>query len=964
MSLGRGRLARASRPSFAGPDEVDSVMVVRKTPHTPLDQALHHVAELLPAQGPISVFIHHNPLHAFEDLPFEEAVVAAAQRFGCEPYLSEERYRDKFARGRIAERDVDAVLLADLGEKAEEVVGSTTRFELRRRILLHGLSADRGPGLDWILDETDPLGDPALWSTVVEAVSDTPSVPVAPEKLVRHRDLLLSQGVDTDEEVHPLLIRFTSAFLDQGLADWAMPGRDGGLYACFCAAFGSWAGRRAAGSGDEIARLVAAESEYGGSAHRSLEASLRALGVEEEEWEEFLVASALALRGWAGMVRQIEERPDRVPAGAVPARLVDFLAVRLLLERAAISCAAQPLGLGGELRTLRERLRATAQAPRPATVRERAWILYQVAQLLDSAPVGSFVEEIEREVREFDSIARRRTWHGAYERHLRHRFYEALAEPPPSAAEPPEFQAIFCIDEREESFRRHLEEVAPECETLGAAGFFGVAIYYKGPRDAHPRPLCPVVIRPRHFVPEAPVERSSARARARELRDTSVGAVGEAVQSGSTSLVRGTVVMSVLGVLALVPLVLRVVFPWAAPAMARWTRRLVSEPPTRLEVHHSEADSGSELQVGFTVDEMAEIVRSLLQNVGLGSRLAPLVLVVGHGSSSFNNPHESAYDCGACGGGHGGPNARAFALMANDPEVRATLAARGMEIPQSTWFVGAERNTASNAVTFFDEDAVPPTHRAQYARVRASIETARALEAHERCRRFESAPTWFGPAAALLHVESRTVDLAQPRPECGHATNAFCVVGRRTRTRGAFLDRRCFLVSYDPTADAEGEILTRLLGAVVPVVAGINLEYYFGYVDPVGYGSGTKLPHNVASLLGVMEGTTGDLRTGLPWQMVEIHEPVRLSIVVECPPARLRTTLAALPAFARLVRNHWVRLACLDPDSHALWEVWGDDLLEFQPERRTPEAYGSSVAIYGGLREHLPFVRIRSEGSP
>src|SRR5205823_12201589 len=154
--------------------------------------------------------------------------------------------------------------------------------------------------------------------------------------------------------------------------------------------------------------------------------------------------------------------------------------------------------------------------------------------------------------------------------------------------------------------------------------------------------------------------------------------------------------------------------------------------------------------------------------------------------------------------------------------------------------------------------------------------------AHERCRRFQSAPLTISFEEARKHVEERAEDLAQVRPEWGHATNALCVVGRRSRTRGLFLDRRAFLTSYDPTQDDEDcTVLTRLLQAAVPVCAGISLEYYFSYTDNPGYGSGSKLPHNITALLGVMDGAASDLRTGLPWQMVEIHEPVRLLFVVE-----------------------------------------------------------------------------------
>ena len=70
----------------------------------------------------------------------------------------------------------------------------------------------------------------------------------------------------------------------------------------------------------------------------------------------------------------------------------------------------------------------------------------------------------------------------------------------------------------------------------------------------------------------------------------------------------------------------------------------------------------------------------------------------------------------------------------------------------------------------------------------------------------------------------------------------------------------------------------------MPVCAGISLEYYFSYVDNEGYGCGTKLPHNITGLIGVMNGHASDLRTGLPLQMVEVHEPVRILFVIETTP--------------------------------------------------------------------------------
>jgi len=382
---------------------------------------------------------------------------------------------------------------------------------------------------------------------------------------------------------------------------------------------------------------------------------------------------------------------------------------------------------------------------------------------------------------------------------------------------------------------------------------------------------------------------------------------------------------------------------------------------TRLQLERQDVVPPIGAHSGFTVLEMADIVRRVLEDIGILDRIAPLVLILGHGSISLNNPHESAHDCGACGGGRGGPNARAFAQMANDLRVRQHLAARGVHIPADTWFVGGQRNTCNNAVTFYDEDLVPSERLALLKQTRDAIETARKREAHERCRRFDSAPHWYPPLAALAHVEGRAADLAQPRPEYGHATNAFCIVGRRTRTRGLFLDRRAFLVSYDPTRDYDGVILARMMAAVVPVVAGINLEYYFSYVDPTGYGSGTKLPHNVTSLLGVMEGAQSDLRTGLPWQMVEIHEPTRLSIIVEATPDRVRHVVNNSSAIEALVRNRWIWLACLDAESGALWEFRSTGFVQHTPKHPLPVVSGDSASWYQGKRGFLSPVAIVPE---
>jgi uncharacterized protein YbcC (UPF0753/DUF2309 family) len=117
-----------------------------------LEEIIRHAAHLLPAQGPIGVFIHHNTLHAFEHLSFEDAVREGARVFGCEPYLTEDRYRDELRRGRIRFDELKTVLNRDLGESSNETInGLSTRLELRLAMLERPMRSGDGRELDWFM---------------------------------------------------------------------------------------------------------------------------------------------------------------------------------------------------------------------------------------------------------------------------------------------------------------------------------------------------------------------------------------------------------------------------------------------------------------------------------------------------------------------------------------------------------------------------------------------------------------------------------------------------------------------------------------------------------------------------------------------------------------------------------------------------------------------------------------------
>jgi uncharacterized protein YbcC (UPF0753/DUF2309 family) len=1034
MQSSTARAAGSSEMSELDPDLHD------------LTRAIEQAGHLLPAQGPITVFIHHNTLHAFEDLPFNEAVKRGGHIFGCQPYLSEDRYRHELSRGRIRFTELQEALEQDLGDRASEQIPCfVSRLDLRLAMLQYPLRVGPTEELVWYMAEANamhkareeisaadrarliaetrrwvirdlrgfaessrnslarggrPSGIPgsladllsrfddskletwseaewerftlqALWRVCCEGVRGLPGFTLPPSLPVRHRELLLeASGSDADLLVHEHLIRFCAAFLDQGLAYWSLPHREQGFFKAYCALY-----RQPYGPPDRwmhgLAQLLARLDDENVKPLESIRESLEVLGVAREERGRYLSATLLALRGWGGMVHQVETRGDRVVQPAPAGSLVEFLAIRLLLDRFALSYAArEALGYDGPLAGLRNECRRRIVLPWPPSDEQRAFLVFQLAQLKGLSPdvlyhlSPSQWQTMLEEIESFTGLDRRRVFHLAYERRFYTQAGDAVAlharhrAPGPAS---PRFQAIFCIDEREESIRRHLEELAPDATTFATAGFFSVPIYYRGAADAHFVPLCPAVMRPRHWVIERVLDTHEEVHRQRARTRRALGMASYRFNVGSRSLTIGAVLAGVVGVLASIPLVTRTLFPRFTARISRLIGQIVQTPPTtRLTLERAGGEPGPEPgQIGFTLAEMSDIAEKVLREIGMTRTFSRLVFVIGHGSTSLNNPHESAHDCGACGGARGGPNARALAQILNDERVRGELASRGLVIPAQAFFVGGIHNTSNETLLFFDLDLLPQTHRDEFDQVKQILDKACDRNAHERSRRFESAPLSLSFEGARQHVEGRAEDLAQVRPEWGHATNAICIVGRRETTRGLYLDRRAFLCSYDPTQDdPEATILGRILAAAFPVCAGINLEYYFSYVDNQGWGSGTKLPHNVAALLGVMDGAASDLRTGLPWQMVEIHEPVRILFIIETWAEAMLAIMESNPAIGKLCRNRWVRLAVLDPDSGSLSVFQAGGFRPYVPQAGILPKANSSVDWYRGWRDHLEFAEI------
>lgn len=787
-------------------------------------------------------------------------------------------------------------------------------------------------------------------------------------------------GCDLLDEIRPALVRQLANFLDQGLAAWHPTQRDHGFYACWRAAIPgdpSWRLLGLGAGGEALADLPAEPLE-------AIVAELGRLGLPEDLWPTYLERLALELPGWSGIWLWRHRHPG-YRGWDQPVAMLDYLAVRLILERrqAQVLCAtwgvppnlealrdyfrahpaeflvrwslftgplpeylasrAHRLAQGGERQEGRESAEAWRSLSRlvwawrwsPAAQRlgrdllQRAWPLFRLAQHLGlcgaalRALTPEQIEAIFAGLERLDEDTAGYLWLRAYENHYRDRIFNALLANAgrgrwPQRSRRPGAQLVFCMDDREEGLRRHLEEVDAEVETLGAAAHFGVPHWWWGLDDVSPSALCPVVMVPSHAVTEQARPGQEGRlAHHRRRRSWRLGLRDLLHQEIRRNLASSTLAIALAASGAALALAAKVLAPgrfgaWAAA----WARGFDLTVATRLDptlAAYQGEPSPANVQPGFVTADQAQRVGDLLRAMGLDQGFAPLVVIMGHGSHSDNNPHLAAYDCGACSGNHSGPNARLFATMANRPETRALLREAGLVIPADCWFLGAEHDTCSEAITWYDLDRLPPERQADFARLDASLGEATRRHAQERCRKFVSAPQRPTPDQALRHVRDRGLDFSQARPELGHATNACAFIGRRALTQGLFLDRRAFLISYDPNRDPEGALLEPLLLANGPVGAGINLEYYFSTVDNDRYGAGSKITHNVAGGFGVMDGASSDLRTGLPRQMIEIHEAMRLLVIVEARLEVLTAIYQRQPSLQELIGNGWLLLAAKDP---------------------------------------------------
>lgn len=858
-----------------------------------LNCVVNEIKLLLPHQGPIKDFIHQNTLQAFIDQPFDEAVESAAKIFGARTYMPLHYYRTKFKEGSIS----NIFLKKSIYKHFAEI--NDNDYAIINHALFNWIEIiDRKTLFKLIKIKNLPIED----ANIIIANQ-------SPKRTTIHEFLNIKLGCPIEHEVNTILFRLLGAYLDQGVTLWPlMENQSNFKQAVLYLLEKSAIPLASFVKQQEIINSLSQPSE------QLIISILSRLFKQSNLYKDYLQESLLDHPGWSGMINVLEKHPDSL-AKPRYITVLDMLAVKLSLVWQFINHNNNIyLPISNE-DLLHENIENKIEDTN--ILSGCLWMLSLPSNLVLKQPLQSHI----------NTLLLQRIWQYALEQEYYHEIANKFYSHPININNTiiKKFQAIFCIDDRECSFRRYLESESEELETFSYPGFFGIDCYFKPHKKDMLEKLCPAPVTPKHVVMEKVVDQEA------KYNQELLQFASFISRHGANSILFGFISAYTLGHLSLFQLLLSFFQP-----LKLMKSKQLSEVEEEKTILVFERDGGNPehqgLFLGYTPTEMADRVFNVLNSIGLNNNFSPIVFLIAHGSSSVNNPHFAAYDCGACSGRPGGINARIFAAMANMPAVRKLVRDKGLTIPDDTWFVGGIHDTCTDHVKFFDLDKLPKAAFSLVCQFSQHVKKASELNALERCKKFALVPHKISSKQALTEVEHRAKALFEPRPELGHATNAVCIVGRRKRSFKQNFDRRAFLQSYDPTIDRDGSILAAIMSAVVPVCGGINLEYFFSRVDPAVYGCGTKLSHNVCSLIGVGNGLDDDLRTGLPVQMTEIHDPIRLLIVIEQAPDIILQVINANQSLRPWVINEWLKIASLCPNSNqmSLYEVKQNSFINMQ----------------------------------
>lgn len=675
---------------------------------------------------------------------------------------------------------------------------------------------------------------------------------------------------DWNRFVTSRLTAWASSYFDNGQADWKTANQNDGLFV-------SWKAEAEADLTPEIAGLKGFRNEIKKLPDDPLEAvqlALEKLEIPHDALPDYLHRLLMKMGGWSAYIARMDF--DSKLYGGKDGKLTEFLAILICWEYCLFQCLNNPK-LQMKWLTARKRY---ADKNGLKDYNQQLTISLILQEAFDLAAQRELVAKFTgaKEIKDRNPVKLKA-------------------------------QAIFCIDVRSEVFRRNLEVVDRGIATIGFAGFFAFPVNYVPIAHEKGEAQCPVLIKPGPTIlEEIPDEETNRLAYRSRVLETQVKKLWKSFKTGAVTCFSFVSPMGLSYLPKLFTDSFGLTRPVPHPDKAGMKESFFKNKSISLKVatHNHQT-------VGIPLEQRIQMAHNALKAMSLTENFADFVLIAGHGSTTVNNPHASGLDCGACGGRSGESNARVAAAVLNDKDVRLSLKDKGISIPDHTVFLACLHDTTTDEFHIFNKGDVPTDRLKELDELEGSLKKAGRATRAERALRMSI----DGNVDAA--IKTRSNDWSQIRPEWGLAGCSSFVVAPRERTENVDLEGKAFLHSYEWKKDQDFSVLELIMTAPMVVTNWINMQYYASTVDNKNFGAGNKTLHNVTAGVGVLEGFSGDLRTGLPLQSVHDgekyqHEPVRLKVLIEAPIEAMNTILEKHQNVKDLCDNGWIHLLAINEE--------------------------------------------------
>lgn len=932
-------------------------------------------SHFLPKYWPLTMFVHHNPLHQFEHLHFKEALKQAKDIFHTNVYMEPSYYVELYKSGVIRKDILEKNIVQFLEKNGFNVSKYKVRkfmvdlsprwLELKHK---HNLSASVYDQRLYELIKREKIYDELdkLFETLIARYTFS--------KLL---DILFDQNIY--QVYQNEVIEFISRFLDEGQTSISLPFRDEGLWECFT-----------------THQKVNVDKE------KTIEDFFEEISPPSPE--SYIKRMLIDFFGWASFIKYRELTPYYPYQEENPADLLSFIAISLftelkyirklngskvnnyqqLFDKFSQNKEMFILKLLSYGRVLPPKYIAQVASPKAGYKKiladfieediksdiDRLMLSNQLLGIDDLTELYRLVKTLKEE----EGYIWTKSIEESYAIHFGKEFIREY-----DLTEKPKASAVFCVDVRSEALRRNLERI-DNYKTYGVAGFFGVKVAMIEFDKSHELLLCPAMETPERVLLELPSQNTQEYEKKKNILYTLKKTLDKLKNNPYTPFFT----VEAFGWLFGYNLFGKTLFP---KYLSKLNQKIKAKPPKTVYgidklseeealnytekffvekvVHAFEVEgiklsqkdakdvisqllNGSLpdnyqkvlakhrisidyynyikhkfLNMGYTIQEQANLADNFLRLISMTDNFPELVFLVGHGSESDNNPYESALDCGACGGNSGYHNVRVMCFILNRPEVRRLME---IKIPENTVFLPALHNTTTDEVEFFDEELVPVENLKLLEEIKRDFKVASAKTRQERIK---ALPYAYSEDDVMV----RAIDWSEMRPEWGLSKNIGVFVGRRESAMNSVLHNRFFMHSYDYKLDTDNTILKRILNGPFLIAQWINAEHYFSTVNNEVFGSGSKVYHNVVGRFGVFNSNYSDLQIGLPYQTVyfedkAFHEPARIVVFVEAPLEKVYQAASETEHPMTLLKNEWVRLVIVDREKNKLFLLDNGEFVE------------------------------------